>query len=159
MPEPAAPTSSDEEATGTADEATLTEVTARPVHIASQTSMLGKTSVGEQAAPGTGPREREEVGALDRPPRPGGTGTNARAQAEAAAQGEVVAEEQVPPFVLLVDRASADVYLLAVREESEPPLSPAASTLDASPLSSSVRDKYAASLLTTSRLSLSQIQT
>ena len=123
MPESAAPTSSDEEATGTADEATLTEVTARRVHIASQTSMLGKT------------------------PHPSGTSTSARAQAEAEAQGEVVAEEQVPPFVLLADRASADVYLLAVREESEPPLSPAASTLDASPLSSSARDKYAAPLL------------
>ena len=145
MPEPAAPTTSDEEATGTADEETLTEVTARRVHIASQTSMLDKTSVGEQAAPGTGPGEREQVGSLDRPPRPGGIGTGTRAQAEAAAQGEMVVEEQVPPFVLLVDSASPDVYLLSVREESEPPLSPAASTLDASlPPSSFARDKYAA---------------
>ena len=105
MPEPAAPASSDEEATGTADEGTetLSEVTARRVHIASQTSVLGKTSLGEQAAPGTGPGiadgEREHVGSLDRPPRPGSgvTGTET--------EGELVGELQVPPFVLLADRA------------------------------------------------------
>lgn len=146
MPEPVAPTSSDDEATGgTAEEGTLTEVTARPVHISSQTSVTPKTSVGEQTGSGaaSGPVDMNgEVASLDHSPRPGdGPGVGAAGNAEL----------QVPPFVLLADRDSSNVYLLAVREESEPALSPTAtisSALDANLFSPSGRsDKYAPHVL------------